>query len=82
MEAHWSNDSMSLFTAVVYYKIKHDDLKHLSYVIVSDELHHDKASVHMSNNNQLNCHFADSIILVMEQDCNLKNKLSFTTPMI
>ena len=50
MEGHWSNDSVSIFTAVVYYKDNHsDELKHLSYVIISDELRYDKANVHMCN---------------------------------
>ena len=50
MEAHWSNDSVTIFTAVVYYKENGcKELKHQSYVIISDELRHDKASVCMCN---------------------------------
>ena len=42
MKSHWSNESDTVFTAVVYYKDDNKDLKHLSYVLISDELSHDK----------------------------------------
>ena len=37
MESHWSNESVTVFTTVVYYKDDNKDLKHLSYVLISDE---------------------------------------------
>ena len=49
MESHWSNESVTVFTAVVYYKDDNKDLKHLSYALISDELSHDKRSVYVFN---------------------------------
>ena len=49
MASHWSNEAVKVFTAVVYYKDHNKDLKHLSYALISDELPHDKGSVHVFN---------------------------------
>ena len=49
MAAHWSNEMATLFTAVVYYIAGNGELTHQSYVVVSDELGHDKASVYAFN---------------------------------
>ena len=49
MASHWSNESVTVFTAVVYYKDHNKDLKHLSYALISDELSHDKGSVYVFN---------------------------------
>lgn len=49
MAAHWSNDSVTIFPAVVYYKDKRGDLQHNSYAVVSDEMAHDKGSVYAFN---------------------------------
>ena len=49
MESHWSNESVTVFTAVVYYKDDNKDLQHLSYALISDELSHDKRSVYVFN---------------------------------
>lgn len=43
MAAHWSNEMVTLFTAVAYYKDEDGELNHRSYAVVSDELSHDKA---------------------------------------
>ena len=51
MQAHWSSDSVTLFTAIVYYREQNDgesELKHISYVVVSDQLTHDKKAVFSS----------------------------------
>lgn len=45
MAAHWSDEMVTLFTAVVYYGADDGELNHQSYVVVSDELSHEKASV-------------------------------------
>ena len=50
MAACWSNEMVILFTAVVYYRTDDVGLNHQSYVVVSDELSHDKASVYAFNN--------------------------------
>ena len=55
MESHWSNESVTVFTAVVYYKDNNKDLKHLSYVLISDELSHDKRSVLCLQQSSLGC---------------------------
>ena len=49
MEAHWSHELVTVFTAVVYYKDASSNLQHISYAVVSDELCHDKATIHMCN---------------------------------
>lgn len=49
MAAHWSNDTVTLFTAVVYYRSGKGDLEHKSYAVISDDLHHDKQSVYAFN---------------------------------
>ena len=49
MASHWSNESVTLFTAVVYYRDDNKDLKHLSYALISDELSHDKGSIYVFN---------------------------------
>ena len=49
MESHWSNESVTVFTAVVYYKDDNKDLKHLSYALISDEMSHDKRTVYVFN---------------------------------
>ena len=42
--AHWSNDSCTIFTAVVYYS-EGEELKHFNYALVSNELCHNKEAV-------------------------------------
>ena len=49
MAAHWSNDTVTLFTAVVYYRSGTGDLEHESYAVISDDLRHDKQSVYAFN---------------------------------
>ena len=49
MAAHWSNDTVTLFTAVVYYRSGTGDLEHTSYAVISDDLRHDKQSVYAFN---------------------------------
>ena len=49
MAAHWSNDVVTLFPAVVYYKSERGHLQHASYAIVSNETAHDKGSVYAFN---------------------------------
>lgn len=49
MAAHWSNEMASFFTAVVYHSADNGELNHQSYVVVSDELYHDEASVYAFN---------------------------------
>ena len=49
MAAHWSSDMVTLFTAVVYFKGEEGELEHASYVVVSDELKHEKRSVYAFN---------------------------------
>ena len=50
MSAHWSSESVTLFTAIVYYRpTEGSDLSHLSYVITSEELCHDKSAVYSFN---------------------------------
>ncbi|KAK2548197.1 hypothetical protein P5673_031662 [Acropora cervicornis] len=49
MAAHWSNDTVTLFTAVVYYRSGTGDLEHKSYAVISDDLRHNKQSVYAFN---------------------------------
>ena len=49
MAAHWSNDTVTLFTAVVYYRSGKGDLEHKCYAVISDDLRHDKQSVYAFN---------------------------------
>jgi len=49
MASHWSNESVTVVTAVVYYRDDNKDLKHLSYALISDELSHDKGSIYVFN---------------------------------
>ena len=49
MAAHWSNDTVTLFTAVVYYRSGTGGLEHKSYAVISDDLRHDKQSVYAFN---------------------------------
>lgn len=49
MAAHWSNEMVTIFTAVVYYKDEEETLNHHSYAVISDELSHDKASIYTFN---------------------------------
>jgi len=44
MAAHWAPQRVTLFTAVVYYK-ENNELKNISYSVISDELDHNKHSV-------------------------------------
>lgn len=45
---HWNNNSATLFPVVIYYKEKDDDeLKHCSFMGISDCLKHDTVGVHM-----------------------------------
>ena len=45
MASHWSNESVTVFTAAVYYKGVTKDLKNFSYALISD----DKGSVSVFN---------------------------------
>ena len=36
MAAHWSNDAVTLFTAVAYYRSGTGDLEHKSYAVISE----------------------------------------------
>uniref|UniRef100_A0A0L8FG70 Uncharacterized protein n=1 Tax=Octopus bimaculoides TaxID=37653 RepID=A0A0L8FG70_OCTBM len=45
MAAHWSNDTVTLFTTVD----EEGELEHASYVVVSDEMKHGKCSVYAFN---------------------------------
>ena len=50
MTAHWSSDSATLFTAIVYYRpAVGEDVEHISYGVISDELTHDKKAVYSIN---------------------------------
>ena len=49
MAAHWSNEMITLFTAVVYLRDHQGDLQFKSFAVVSDELSHDKSSVYSFN---------------------------------
>ena len=49
MAAHWSNEMVTLFTAVVYLRDHQGDLQYKSFAVVSDELSHDKSSVYYFN---------------------------------
>lgn len=50
MQAHWSSNSVTIFTAIVYYKLTmNGELQHESFTIISDELGHDKFSVYAFN---------------------------------
>ena len=49
MASHCSNQLVTVFTAVVYYKDVNKDLKHFSYALISDELSHNKGSVYVFN---------------------------------
>ena len=49
MAAHWSNDTVTLFTAVVYYRSGTGDLEHKPYAVISDDLRHNKQSVYAFN---------------------------------
>ena len=46
MAAHWSNDTVTLYTAVLYYRSGTGDLEHKSYIVISDDLPYDKQSVY------------------------------------
>ena len=48
MAAHWAPQQVTIFTAVVYYK-ENNELKSVSYCIISDELDHNKHSVFVFN---------------------------------
>ena len=61
MASHWSNESVTVFTAVVYYKDHNKDLKHLSYALISDELSHDKGSVYVFNKALLDAVYSKNI---------------------
>ena len=55
MQAHWTNASVTLFTAIVYFrKDDNSDLEHISYTVISDELCHDKRAVVAFNKAILN----------------------------
>ena len=46
MQAHWSTHSVTVFTAIVFYRPEeHAELMHVSYSVVSDTLNHDKTAV-------------------------------------
>ena len=49
MAAHWLNDTVTLFTAVVYYRSVKGDLEHKSYAVISDDIRHDKQNVYAFN---------------------------------
>ena len=43
---HWNNSQATIHPFVIYYK-ESDILKHISYVVISDCLHHDTVAVHL-----------------------------------
>ena len=43
---HWNNSQATIHPFVVYYKDS-DELKHISYVVISDSLRHDTVAVHL-----------------------------------
>ena len=43
---HWNNSSATLHPFVAYY-LDSEELRHLSYVVISDCLHHDTVAVHL-----------------------------------
>ena len=45
MSAYWNQSSVTLHPAIVYFKSPEGNLQHLSYVYVSDVLHHNSAMV-------------------------------------
>ena len=45
MAAHWSNEMITLFPAVLYHRNKQGCLQHASYAVVSNEKTHDKGCV-------------------------------------
>jgi len=49
MSAHWHNEMVTVFTAVVYYRDGDGTLQHQSYAVVSDEMSHDKSLVYACN---------------------------------
>ena len=49
MAAHWSQETVTLFTAIVYLRGSQENLEHHSYAVVSDEMSHDKSSVYSFN---------------------------------
>ena len=49
MAAHWSNEMITLFTAVVYLRDHQGDLQFKSFAVVSDELSQDKSSIYSFN---------------------------------
>ena len=54
MASHWSNESVTVFTAVVHYKDVNKDLKHSSCALISDEWSYDKGSIFVFSNALLN----------------------------
>ena len=46
MTAHWSNDTVTLLMAAVYYRGSQGDLEHKSFAVISDDLSHD--TIHRS----------------------------------
>lgn len=42
---HWNNDQATVYNAVIYYR-ENNETKHLSFVIISDCLHHNAISVY------------------------------------
>ena len=49
MAAHWSNEMVTVFTAVAYYRNEEGNLDYNSYAVISDEASHDKANVYTFN---------------------------------
>ena len=43
---HWNNSQTTIHPFVIYYKGS-DELKHISFVVISDSLHHDTVAVHL-----------------------------------
>lgn len=46
---HWWNVAVTLFKAVVCYRSSDGDLENKKYAVISDDLHHDKQSMHAFN---------------------------------
>ena len=47
MAAHWSNESVTIFTAVEKFRnIKEGAIKHTSFAVISDEMSHDKSTIY------------------------------------
>ena len=49
MAAHWSNEMVTVFTAVAYYRNEEGSLDYNSYAVIFDETSHEQASAYNFN---------------------------------